>query len=354
MTLKARLESLPLFWKTYIFIVALLAVVVTLAEGILEPLAEGILQGLNGGFRPWHEGVIWVVVLLVPSLACGYILSKALTAKLERMGKVSKALARGNLEARLPVQNNSRDAFDMLAQNFNEMASAIERQLHNERRLLADISHELRSPLTRMTIAAELLHRRRGEAEQAAAMLRLDKEVAHMNELVGLLLTQGRDRLSASGADGPVDVGAMLAELADDFTFQGEAQRKTVRTDIAGGLRVYGKAPPLQRMFGNLLSNALFYTPAGGAVGITAGREDGEVRVAIRDYGPGVPEEQLEDIFRAFYRVDSSRARSSGGVGLGLALAREAAIIHGGNIQAENAAPGLRVTVALPAWTAEQ
>ncbi len=346
--IKSRLAAMPLFWKAYLFVVVLLIAVVGLAEFTIEPAAEALLEGISGGFQPWHEAVIWVVVILSSSLACGYILSTSLTRKLDRMVRAYKALTRGNLRARLPVLGNERDAFDVLSRNFNEMAVSIEAQLRHERKLLADISHELRSPLTRMTIAVELLERRRGEDEHAAVLSRLEREVERMNELVSALLDQARESLTAQGGARTVDLSRLLSELAADFAFQGEAQQKTIGADIEKGLAVHGEAALLQRLFGNLLSNAVFYAPEGGEVWLAAAREGGEVRVVIRDFGPGVPDDQLEDIFRAFYRVDGSRSRQSGGAGLGLAIAREAAVRHGGSIMARNAGPGLEMTVVLP------
>ena len=347
--LKDRLADMSLFWKAYWLTVGLLMAVVIVVEATLEPAGEALLKGLYGGFRPWHEAVVWVAVILASSLACGYVLSTVLTRRLDKMVRVSRALARGNLKARLPARGNDKDAFDVLARSFNDMAGAIEDQLRHERRLLADISHELRSPLTRMGIAVELLERRRGEEEHTAIIHRLEREVERMNELVAALLVQARERLNEQGETGVVDLGGLLADLAADFSFQGEAERKTVRARLGKGLAVRGQAGLLQRLFGNILSNAVFYTPPGGETHLEAVLENGTARVVIRDFGPGVPEEQLEDIFRAFYRVDGSRSRQSGGAGLGLAIAREAALWHGGSITARNASPGLELTVILPA-----
>ena len=350
MSLMGRIHAIPLFWKVYAFIVALLIFVVGLAEFILEPLAENALAAVHGGgLGPLYEALIWAVSILLPSLACGYVLTKILYAKLNRMAEASRALAGGTLEARLPVTGNERDAFDILARNFNEMADAIERQLHYERRLLADISHELRSPLTRMTLAMELLRRKKERADSESVRLLLEKEIERMSELVSLLLAQARDRLMPSGPPERVDLGALLGELSADWSFQAQSREKRISADVAHGLAVPGHAAALRRLFDNLLSNAVFYTPEQGGVALSAVREGAYAVVTIRDYGPGVPEDELGDIFRAFYRVDSSRARASGGVGLGLALAREAAVRHGGSIRAENAGPGLRVIVTLPA-----
>ncbi|MDL2271658.1 HAMP domain-containing protein [Desulfovibrio sp. OttesenSCG-928-I05] len=348
--IQSRLNAMPLFWKVFIFIVALLVFVVGLAEFILEPLAENALDGIYGGFQPWHEVVIWAVSILIPALACGYILSKILSDKLGKMAKASKALARGNLEARLPENGNARDAFDVLAHSFNEMADAIKTQQQNDRRLLADISHELRSPLTRMTVATDLLNLKHKDEESVEISLRLEKEIRQMNECISLLMGQARDKLLYSGIKNAMDLGKVLVELADDFSFQGEMQRIRIKAAISDGLVVYGNALLLERMFGNILSNAIFYSPSGNVIELEAKREGDNIHVSIRDFGPGVPDDQLEEIFRAFYRVDSSRARTSGGVGLGLALAREAAILFGGNIVARNAHPGLCVTATLPVY----
>jgi two-component system sensor histidine kinase CpxA len=347
---KARPGALPLFWKVYGFTVALLVFVVGLVEIVIEPLAEDALESLHGGFQAWHEGVIWAVSILVPSLACGYIFSKILSDKLGKMAKAAKALARGNLEVRLPENGNARDAFDVLAGSFNEMADAIKTQRHNDRRLLADISHELRSPLTRMTVATDLLNLKHTDEESLAITLRLEKEIRQMDEFISLLMGQARDKLLDSGIKCALNVGKILSALVDDFSFQGEARRIRMQASVADGLVVYGNALMLERMFGNILSNAIFYSPPDNAVELDAKRNGENISVAVRDFGPGVPEDQLEEIFRAFYRVDSSRARASGGVGLGLALAREAAILFGGNIVARNAHPGLRVTTTLPVY----
>ena len=348
MNVARRLRTMPLFWQLYGFIVALLIFVVGLAEFILEPLAEELLAGIYRDFEDWHETIIWTASILLPSLACGYVLSKALTDRLAKMSKASKALSRGNLHARLPVAHNDNDPFDVMAQSFNDMAGAIERQLNNERRLLADISHELRSPLTRMAIALELLHKRHVTESSEPLYLRLEKELDNMRTLVDILLSQGRDKLENSGSIQALDVVALVTEMTDDFAFQAGAQGKRISVRLPAAARVSGYPILLRRMLGNILSNAVFYTPQKGTVHVELAVAGGRVVLSVRDFGPGVPDEQLEDIFRAFYRVDSSRARENGGVGLGLALAREAAFRHGGSITARNARPGLEIAVTLP------
>ena len=351
--IKAYLDAMPLFWKVYIFIATVLVFVVGLVEVILEPWIENTLAGAYEA-ESWEEVILWAVSILIPSLISSYILTRILSDKLGKMAKAAKALARGNLEARLPENGNARDAFDTLARSFNEMAEAIKEQQHNERRMLADISHELRSPLTRMTVATDLLNLWHKDEQSVDITLRLEKEIRQMNECISLLMGQARDNFLNSGAKKIQSLEKILAELADDFSFQGEMRHIRIKTSIAAGLVAYGNPLMLERMFANILSNAIFYSPPDNVIELDAKREEDNISVSIRDFGPGVPEDQLEEIFRAFYRVDSSRTRASGGVGLGLALAREAAIQFGGNIVARNARPGLRVIVTLPVYFADE
>lgn len=341
-------QSLSFFWKIFGFIFFILVLVVGLVEGLLEPLAEHMLERVSEGFKAWHEFVLWAISILIPALASAYLLSKMLASKLNAMTKASQTLARGIFQVRLPVKGNPRDPFDLLSKNFNNMADAIEHSLRNERRLLADISHELRSPLTRLSIAIALLEQMPRNTELAAIALRLEKEANLMGGLIGILLDQGRERSRTSDAMEKIALGDLLEELAEDFHFQTEAQDKRVELHLPGDLTLYGNRMILHRMFENILSNAVFYSPHGGRIHVSAQQAEEEIQVRIRDFGPGVPEDQLEDIFRAFYRVDSSRTRASGGAGLGLALVKDAVLVHGGTIFAENANPGLQITIFLP------
>lgn len=117
---------------------------------------------------------------------------------------------------------------------------------------------------------------------------------------------------------------------------------------------MWGDPVHLRTIIDNVLTNALFYSPAGGRVEVEVARDANHARITIRDAGPGVPDRHLADIFRAFFRVDASRARGSGGVGLGLALAQDAAVALGGAIAARNAYPGLEVHARLPLASREQ
>lgn len=341
--------TLSLFWKTFLVLVLLMSLVVALVEGIMEPVGGRFLLHFSGGFQHWHEAAMWGVSIILPALVCGYIFSHTLERRMNVIAVAAARLSRGNLTSRLPVQEHSRDAFDHLAGSFNEMAESLESMLENERRLLTDISHELRSPLARLGVALELLPLKQDAASRETLLLRLEKDVHAMGDMVESLLAGGKERvLALKGPEESVDLSGLLAEVVDDITFLARQEDKTVAADIDPGAVVTGYTSQLRLMLANVGTNALFYTPPGEAVNISLVCRDGVARILIRDHGPGVPDKDLANIFRPFYRVDGSRTRTTGGAGLGLALAREAAALCGGSITARNAGPGLEVCMRFP------
>lgn len=343
-----RFAALPLFWQVYVFVVLVLVGVVGLTEFLLEPWVEALVLGKTDMGVDWYEMPVWAVSILVPSLACGLLISRKLTRRLSAMAEAARSIARGDLAVRLPEGEGEKNAFNDLARSFNHMADTIARQLEVERRLLADISHELRSPLARMAVAAELLGTTQEPDKKAATLRHVEKEIHGMGELVAQLLAQGRERNLQGNAAEAKDFAAALGDIVDDFRFLARKHGITIQADQAVTVPVPVSPSPLRAIIGNILDNAVFYSPSGGHIAVAASIEGKHIRITIRDHGPGVPAENLPEIFRAFYRVDASRARESGGAGLGLALARAEAIRLGGDITAENADPGLLVTVTLP------
>ncbi len=316
---------------------------------LLEPLTERFLLRFSGGFHFWHEGIIWGISIIIPSFVAGYIFSRALAKKADSMAFAADQFARGNFASRIAVRDSSRDSFERLGKSFNDMASSLEGLIENERRLLADISHELRSPLFRMGIALELLPLKHDAESRQQLVARLEQEVGHMSELVALLLARGRGRLLALKVEEEtLNVSALLQEVADDLAFQGRPEGKKVVSTIHPDVFIRGHAAQLRMMLMNVGTNALFFTLPEKSMYLYLAVREGNVCIHVRDYGPGVPEDALEDIFRAFYRVDGSRDRNTGGAGLGLALAREAAVLCGGSITARNAGPGLEICMRFP------
>lgn len=286
---------------------------------------------------PKHLWIVGVVILLC------YGFAYHLTSPVRRLREVVDHFGRGDFSARAAA--NRRDELGELAQSFNKMADRIQTLLAAERRLLLDISHELRSPLARLSVAVELAR----SGNQDGMLDRIEKEANRLNELVGELLqvtrAEGDPSLQKTET---VHLDELLGDIVDDALI--EAKTKDCRLDLKATqpLTMLGDEKLIRRAIENVVRNAIRYAPPDSTVDIDLKKNGNTVQITVRDHGPGVPEESLPRIFDPFYRVDSDRNRSSGGVGLGLAIARRAVELHQGKLEARNANPGLLVTIELP------
>jgi signal transduction histidine kinase len=299
-----------------------------------------IVPGDRPGFSYFLPQYLWIVAVVV---LLSYVLAVRLTSPLRRLEKAVERFGRGDLTAR--VKSQRRDEMGQLARTFDQMAERIQTLLAAERRLLLDISHELRSPLARLAVAVELA--RSGE-ESEAALNRIQKEADRLNSLVGELLEVTRaEGDPASLRLEPVRLDEVLRDLVDDCSVEAKAQDCRLELTANPPAEVHGDAELLRRAIENVVRNAIRHAPPNTAVEVSLLKDAG-VSVRVRDYGPGVPEEHLPRIFDPFYRVDTDRSRSSGGVGLGLAIARRAIELHQGRIAARNSNPGLLVEIEIP------
>jgi two-component system, OmpR family, sensor histidine kinase CpxA len=285
-----------------------------------------------------------VFVMAAAVLLC-YLLAYYLTAPVRRLEKAVERFGSGDLSAR--VGSTRQDELGQLARTFDRMAKRIQTLVTAERRLLLDISHELRSPLARLGVAVELA--RSGE-NLDAALNRIQKESDRLNALVGQLLQVTR----AEGDPGslrrhPVQLDQLVQQLVDDSLIEAAARGCELKFEKREPVQVEGDPELLRRAIENVIRNAIRYSPRETAVEVSLARHNGKAVVEVRDHGPGVPEEALPRLFDAFYRVETDRNRNSGGIGLGLSLARRAIELHKGAIRAKNAQPGLQVEVELPA-----
>ena len=341
-------RSLGFYWQVYIVMVISFGGIIAFVEGIAEPFFLTLLEERCRVDAASGEIILWIVSVIAPTLVLGFVMTHMVMRKMTKLLRMAKRLSTGDLAVRIETDGNERDVFAQMAGVFNDMAGSLERLRVHEKRLLADISHELRSPLTRMSLAVALLPAKHPPAEVAAMAELLDDEIDRMNTLVGMLLHHARDRLNEQAEYTRVRLSELAGKAVAAHSFAASADGQRIDATIGPDVLVWGHAVRLRMIFDNLLSNARFYAPKGESIVVRVGQNDGYVFVAVRDRGPGVPEKHLRDIFKAFFRVDQSRARTSGGVGLGLALARDAAIAMGGDIEARNANPGLEVTVTLP------
>ncbi|MGC9969364.1 MAG: ATP-binding protein [Bryobacteraceae bacterium] len=283
----------------------------------------------------------WIVLVLV-SLC--YAMAFTLVKPLRQLRDTLSKFGGGDLAVR--TGSTRRDEFGDVSRVFDKMADRIQALLTAERRLLQDISHELRSPLARLGFAVELA---RNAEDRQAALDRVKKEAVRISNLVGELLDMSR----VEGDPGvrtaaQVDLTELVDSAVDDAFIEADARNCKIVPQIERTLEISGDAELLRRAMENVLRNALRHTPEHTAVEVSLRRENAAAVLTIRDHGTGVPPDMLEDIFRPFFRTDDDRSRSTGGVGLGLAIARRAIHFHHGEIAAENADPGLRITIRLP------
>jgi two-component system sensor histidine kinase CpxA len=283
-----------------------------------------------------------VVALLIAVGAA--VLAAHLAAPLRALQRVVERFGRGDLAARSGATR--RDEIGALARSFDEMADRIETLLGAERRLLQDVSHELRSPLARLGFAVELA---RTGADREAAVARVRKEVDRMGALVGGLLELTRlEGDPDAGEARPVALADLLAEIVAACEVESAARGGRLELRVADHPSLVGDRELLHRAIENVVRNAIRHAPEGTPVEVALATTAESAAIVVRDHGPGVPEDLADDIFRPFVRVEAHRSRSSGGVGLGLAIARRAVHVHGGTIAARNARPGLAVTITLP------
>jgi two-component system sensor histidine kinase CpxA len=299
------------------------------------------------------SGMVFVriAIALVVSGAVCYFLALYLTAPILRLRSAAQQITAGELSVRAePRMELRRDELGDLVRDFNRMADKTEHVISSQRQLLYDVSHELRSPLARMNVAVDLL---RGRTGDDPALNRIEIDLQRLNELIGRLLTVAKlEAISTLQTPVQVDLSALVSSVVGDADF--EAQEKGTRVDLAraANLSVPGDPSLLRSAVENVLRNAVHFSPPGTAVEVVLRADTAspnEAIISIQDHGPGVPEQDLANIFRPFYRVTDARTPNSGGVGLGLAITERVVRLHGGRIQATNEPDGgLRVEMAFP------
>jgi signal transduction histidine kinase len=290
-------------------------------------------------FLSWFlQPELHIAILALLTILC-WAFARHLTNPVRQLQQAVQQFGQGDLSSR--VRSHRKDEMGQLARTFDTMADRMETLLTAERRLLQDVSHELRSPLARMNVAIELA---RSEGDTQSHLNRVQKEADRLNALVSEMLqvTRAEGDISTMRLQ-PVRIDELLAEIAADGAIEAEQRGCRVETKGLFECRLQGDPELLRRAFENILRNAIRYSPAGSAVELSMRQREKAVVIAIRDYGPGVPGEALGRIFDSFFRVESDRDRSSGGVGLGLSIARRAVELHHGRIRAANANPGLLV-----------
>lgn len=269
----------------------------------------------------------------------------------ESMRAQAAAISASDPGRRLPVPT-TEDELARLAETLNAMLDRLEEAIERERRFVDDASHELRSPLSNLKAGLELALRRSRTADELEAEVRsAAEETDRLSRLAEDLLVLARaDRGRLPIRREPVDVAGLVSGTVESFAARAAERRVGIEVHVPEELRADVDELRVRQALGNLLDNGLRAAPSGGRVSVAAERENGSLRLEVRDSGPGFPLEFLPVAFEAFTRPDAGRSRPDGGAGLGLAIVAAVAQAHGGSVWAENLpGGGASVVVSIPA-----
>jgi two-component system sensor histidine kinase CpxA len=289
---------------------------------------------------------LWLRLLLalIISGIISYLVSRYLTRPLKNLQQASRSLADGNLDTRIAVSASGGDETDELARDFNSMAEQLQEKIQSQKRLLNDVSHELRSPLARLRVALALAEE--DPTRVVELLKRIDHETERLDELIGQLLAVPDATIELEDS---LELVTLLRELCGDAGFESQQHDKQICFNSGPAEAIVSShGDLLKKAFENVIRNAVQYSPQGSTVEVSLTKNADNCLITIDDSGPGIPEPDLQRIFEPFYRVDTARQRETGGFGLGLSIARRAIEQHGGSIAATNTYPGLRVTIQLP------
>jgi signal transduction histidine kinase len=314
----------------------------------MRPPVPPFLEG-----APQIQALRLASVLVVAGLVCLW-LARYITSPVTKLRETARQLAEGNLGARVgSAATRRRDELADLSRDFDNMAERIEALMSSQRRLISDISHELRSPLARLGVALGLAWRN-ATPEIEGSLERIERETDRLNELIGVLLRLARLESGAEQTNGEtVNLEGLVQEVAADANFEAQSRNVFVRILRSEPCAIVGIQGALRSALENVVRNAVNYTAQGSEVEVRLDRirDSGQdfATIQVRDHGEGVPEQFLESIFKPFYRVADARDRSSGGTGLGLTITEKIVHLHGGKVRAWNSEHGgLVIELRLP------
>ena len=310
---------------------------------------ERLTRNTDINFDKQQRRTSWLIVALATLLAAlaTFPLARGLIAPVRRLVEGTHKLAAGDFSTRVPV--TSGDELGKLAQDFNQLASTLEKNQQMRRDLMADISHELRTPLAVLRGELEAIQDgvRKFTPESVTS---LQAEVATLTKLVNdLHQLSMSDEGALAYQKSPVDIISLLEIAADAFRERLASRGLTLNLALAESATVFGDPDRLMQLFNNLLENSLRYTDSGGQVLIRTTLDSQHIVMEFADSGPGVTDEQLTKLCERFYRTEGSRNRASGGSGLGLAICANIVTAHGGRLGVEHSPfGGVSIKVELP------
>jgi two-component system heavy metal sensor histidine kinase CusS len=298
--------------------------------------------------RVWVWGVVAAGAIFCPWV--GFVIARRGTAPLRDIAETARHIGSATLSERIRAEGRPTEIAD-LADTFNAMLQRLEESFVRLSQFSADIAHELRTPVNNIRGEAEVaLARARSADEYREVLGSCLEEAVRLSEVIESLLFLARSESPGEHLNRiQEDIGALLADVRDYYEAAASEAGVTLAVDGGGGVIGDVDRGLLQRAIGNLVSNALAHTRAGGKIAMSARGQAGRIRIEIADTGSGIPAEDLPRVFDRFYRADPARPRKSGGAGLGLAIVRQIALLHGGEVQiASQVGQGTTVSVVLP------
>ena len=293
--------------------------------------------------HPWMLFPYYILAATVIALLC-WLAAVGLISPIRKVSKTAALFGRGELTAR--VMTRRQDEIGQLGRSFNQMADRLERLITSERRLLEDISHELRSPLSRLKLATKLA---RTSLDRQSALDRIERDVDRMASLMSDIVEITRMEGDPSPLNmGVLNLDSLVEAIIEDCLIEAEMHGCRLAVSGCTTTQIEGNRELLRRAIENVVRNAIRYSPPQSVIDVIVNEESSMTRIEIRDRGPGVPEEYLTSIFEPFFRIEEARDTTRGGTGLGLSITKRAIQLHYGTISAENANPGLRVAMSIP------
>lgn len=270
-------------------------------------------------------------------------LAWALSQPARRLQKAAERVARGQFEKDEALEKGPRE-FRKTGQSFNQMVGSLNTMISGQQRLLSDISHELRSPLTRLRMATALATRKQGESTELS---RIDMEAERLEQMISELLELSRIQVNSHQEREKTDAYSLWFDILEDAKFEAEHMNKELTYSGLIETPIFGNPNLLMSAVENVIRNAIKY--GNDVITVNLKQTAAHFIIHVDDNGEGVPEDELKDIFKPFYRVSTARDRSSGGTGLGLAITESAIQQHSGTIIASKSPlGGLRMTITLP------
>ena len=324
------------------------AVLITVARPI-----EDLEEELWDTVEDVAEGLALSVLLL---LVASYIAAGIILKPIRILNQQARDISERHLERRLPV-TDGRDEFNALARTLNQVFDRLQHAFLRQKSLIADASHELKTPLTMMRLTLDNAQEELDDAENETVKDNHQRDLGHhhigeqvlrMERLVKSLLDLSSLESEAAVKRDAVDLAAMFASLLDDYRFLAEPRGIRIESDLPPQLSIQGDAERLYRAFSNLLDNAIKYNVDGGEIKLTAGQTLAGVTISISNTGPGIPKGEESKVFEQFYRVDKSRSVKYGGSGLGLAIVKRIIELHGGRVWLESTDGCTMVHISLP------